>query len=111
MLSTMAETETAQTLSGPFPTRPINLLMERCSAFRMSDSLSHAIFALSSVNMFPLTGNLAIFDSWTEADIRRRQQDMLALLENILGALALAGWLETARCGVKLPTPGAKVRF
>jgi len=44
-----------------------------------------AIFALSNVNMFPLTGNLVTFDTWTEADINRRHGDMLSLLGSMLG--------------------------
>jgi hypothetical protein len=44
-----------------------------------------AIFAMSSVNMFPLTANLATFDTWTKDDISRRQGDMLTLLSSILG--------------------------
>jgi hypothetical protein len=35
--------------------------------------------------MFPLTANLATFDTWTEDDISRRQGDMLTLLSSILG--------------------------
>ena len=44
-----------------------------------------AIFAMSSVNMFPLTGNLATFNSWTEADIERRHGEMLSMLSSVLG--------------------------
>ena len=42
------------------------------------------IFALSNVSMFPLTGNLTRYATWTERDIRTRQTDMLRLLRQVL---------------------------
>jgi hypothetical protein len=42
------------------------------------------IFALSNVSMFPLTGSLARYTTWTERDIRTRQTDMLRLLRQVL---------------------------
>jgi hypothetical protein len=40
---------------------------------------------MSNVNMFPLTGNLVTFDTWTAADIGRRHSEMLGLLSSVLG--------------------------
>ena len=34
--------------------------------------------------MFPLTGNLTHYATWTEQDIRTRQTDMLRLLRQVL---------------------------
>lgn len=42
------------------------------------------IFALSNVNMFPLTGTLTPYETWTEQDIRKRQSEMLRLLRQVL---------------------------
>ncbi len=42
------------------------------------------IFALANVSMFPLTGSLARYTTWTEKDIRTRQTDMLRLLRQVL---------------------------
>jgi hypothetical protein len=42
------------------------------------------IFALSNVSMFPLTGSLARYTTWTKQDIRTRQTDMLRLLRQVL---------------------------
>jgi hypothetical protein len=48
------------------------------------DKKKEIIFALSNVSMFPLTGNLTRYATWTERDIRTRQTDMLRLLRQVL---------------------------
>lgn len=42
------------------------------------------IFALSNVSMFPLTGTLARYETWTERDIRHRHAVMMRMLRQIL---------------------------
>jgi hypothetical protein len=48
------------------------------------DKKKEIIFALSNVSMFPLTGNLAPYATWTADDIKRRHADMLRLLKQVL---------------------------
>ena len=42
------------------------------------------IFALANVSMFPLTGTLAAYETWTERDIRQRHAEMMRMLQQIL---------------------------
>ena len=42
------------------------------------------IFKVANVGMFPLTGNLASFESWTKRDIETRHVAMLQMLEQVL---------------------------
>ena len=42
------------------------------------------IFALANVAMFPITASLTPYETWTERDIRRRQDEMLHLLRQVL---------------------------
>lgn len=42
------------------------------------------IFALANVSMFPLTGTLAGYETWTERDIRHRHAEMMRMLRQIL---------------------------
>ena len=42
------------------------------------------IFALANVSMFPLTGTLATYETWTERDIRHRHAEMMRMLRQIL---------------------------
>jgi hypothetical protein len=42
------------------------------------------IFKVANVGMFPLTGNLVSFESWTKHDIETRHGAMLEMLEQVL---------------------------
>jgi Protein of unknown function (DUF1524) len=64
-------------------------------------SKRRAIFAMSNVSMFPLTANLATFDTWTGADIDQRQRDMMNLLGGILGMHLQWPGLFVARVAVE----------